>query len=85
MSMNGAAITGTNMRISGLCVWRPMVGSGWSYCGAGENMVNANYSTWTSEWACIGRGPANTANAQNCIAGSKTTGLSGNMLCCRIQ
>ncbi|MGD9641794.1 MAG: hypothetical protein AB7V08_03545 [Elusimicrobiales bacterium] len=85
MSRNGAAITGTNMSISGLCVWRPMQGLGWSYCAGGENLVNTNFFNWTSEWTCIGKGPANTVNAQNCIAGTKQTGISGQMLCCRIQ
>lgn len=88
MSNNGASITGSNMSISGLCTWRPMAGTGWSYCVAGENMVNANFTNWVSEWACIGQKTA-SGGASNldkfCIAGTKTTGLSGNMLCCRIQ
>ncbi|OGR39099.1 MAG: hypothetical protein A2X29_10340 [Elusimicrobia bacterium GWA2_64_40] len=85
MSRNGAAITGTNMSISGLCYWRAMSGSGWSYCAAGENLVSTNFSTWTSEWTCIGRGLANSPTATMCAQGVKTTGVSGSMLCCRIQ
>lgn len=73
--------------LTGLCTWRPMGGSGWSYCAAGENMVNANFTSWASEWACIGMktGGGATNLDKLCIAGTKTTGLSGNMLCCRIQ
>lgn len=74
--------------LTGLCTWRPMNGSGWAYCAAGENLVNTNYSNWVGEWACIGMKTA-SGGASNldkfCIAGTKTTGLSGNMLCCRIQ
>lgn len=88
MGNNFASITGTNMRISGLCTWRPMGGTGWAYCSAGENLVNTNFSAWVSEYACIGIKTA-TGGASNldkfCIGGTKTTGLSGNMLCCRIQ
>jgi len=65
--------------LSGLCTWRGMVGTGWSYCVAGENLVNTNFTSWVSEWACFGM------KDNFCIAGTKTTGLSGNMLCCRIQ
>lgn len=85
MSRNGAAITGTNMSISGLCNWRGMIGTGWSYCGGGENLVNINFTNWVQEWTCIGTGQEGTDRAKTCTAGQKWTGISGNMLCCRIQ
>ncbi|HAT71342.1 MAG TPA: hypothetical protein DCS63_00820 [Elusimicrobia bacterium] len=88
MAASGASITGTNMSISGLCIWRNMIGTGWSNCAAGENLVNTNYSNWVAEWACIGRAVASAtsnAPANACIAGTKVTGISGSMLCCRIQ
>jgi len=71
--------------LSGLCTWRAMGGGGWSYCAAGENLVNTNFTSWTSEWTCIGRGLANSPTATMCAQGFKTTGVSGSMLCCRIQ
>lgn len=71
--------------LTGLCNWRNMVGNGWSYCGGGENLVNTNFTSWVQEWTCIGTGAEGTVRAKTCTAGTKWTGVSGNMLCCRIQ
>lgn len=71
--------------LTGLCNWRGMIGTGWSYCGGGENLVNINFTNWVQEWTCIGTGQEGTDRAKTCTAGQKWTGISGNMLCCRIQ
>ncbi len=78
MANSGASINGTNMSVSGLCTWRGM-GAGWAACLAGENLVNVNYSRTASEWACIGQAGG------SCAAGTKTVGVTGTMLCCRLN
>lgn len=78
MANAGAQIIGNNLSISGLCTWRAM-GAGWATCAAGENLFNVNYTGLATEWACIG------VAGNTCAAGTKTIGITGSMLCCRIN
>jgi hypothetical protein len=78
LANNGSTITGNNMTISGLCQTVGMGSGGWTYCPAGENLVNVNYTSSINALACVG-----VYNGY-CVAGNTAVPAAGTMLCCRI-